>query len=504
MKKLILAFFVLLGGLLSCTEKGTSLAAFFNTGNLDAQFFNVNIDADTILHTKNGATISIKKGSITAGNAKLVKLEVKEAYDMEDIVKAGLFTQSNGKPLSSGGMIYLDVKDNKQAIIVSPIGISLPSDNLQEGMQLFKGEKDKNGNINWTDPQPLQPNKTLDTITEGKALFVSNCASCHNLAKDATGPALAFAPQRLEHDWLDHWIWNSAAMIAYGDPYANCIYNRYNKTAMTAFPDLSREDLDKLYKYLEYESKNYNPADFPDYKAQFDSCQLYIEAKQFLTQKKGALIIDNKSEVISTIISGDTTGEPIKVSPKNDLSTYYQFNITAFGWYNIDEFTDKIEGYKQSKLSAKISGKYDHLTNIFLIIPSLKSFTAGGLLDGETDVYGFYTMDGSLSLPQGREAYIMAFAEKGDEITFGVTSFVTALNNEITVTPQLVTKEVMNRKIRALDFRDLSIQANDSKSADSIRKIDIDLKNIESLKPKGLDCNCGTQNYEEDILNISE
>jgi len=504
MKKIILALFVLMVGLLSCNEDGTPLVSFFNTDNLDAQFFDINIGADTILHTKNGATISIKKNAITAGNARSVKLEVKEAYGMEAIVKAGLSTQSDGKPLSSGGMIYIDVKDNKDAKIVSPIGISLPSDNLQEGMQLFKGEKDKDGNINWIAPQPLEPNKTLDTIAAGKALFVNNCSSCHRLTKDATGPALAFAPQRLDRDWLDHWIWNSAAMIAYGDPYANCIFERYNKTAMTAFPNLSREDLDKLYKYLDQESKNYNPADFPDYKAAFDSCQIYNSAKQALLEKRGKLVLDNGPEVskdqvfpgpvITLIGSEDTSSYPVVqnfVKPKASNSTYYQFNISSFGWYNIDIFTKDIPGFEPSVVKAKVAGAHNEFTNIYIIIPDAKIFVDGGLLKGESDVYGFYTDDGNLPLPQGKEAYIMAFTEKDDKITFGFTRFVTGRDNEITVTPKVVTKEFMNQKIKELNFKDLAIQADDSKHADTIRKVDIDLQNIESLKPKGTDCNCG-------------
>ena len=89
----------------------------------------------------------------------------------------------------------------------------------------------------------------------GKALFNANCAACHKLDKKMTGPALRNVEQRLADDegldraWLSAWIRNSAGMIKAGDAYANKIYNEYNKTAMTAMPQLSDADIDNILAY---------------------------------------------------------------------------------------------------------------------------------------------------------------------------------------------------------------------------------------------------------------
>ncbi len=86
---------------------------------------------------------------------------------------------------------------------------------------------------------------------DGKALFQANCASCHHPIKDATGPALKGVTDRVpSKDWLYGWIKNSAAVIASGDKYANDIYNTWNKTAMTAFPNLSNEEIDAIITYV--------------------------------------------------------------------------------------------------------------------------------------------------------------------------------------------------------------------------------------------------------------
>lgn len=87
---------------------------------------------------------------------------------------------------------------------------------------------------------------------DGKALFQSNCASCHNPIKDATGPALQGVSGRVpSQEWLYDWIHNSAALIADGDKYANNIYKEWGMTAMTAFPSLSEEEIDAIIDYVE-------------------------------------------------------------------------------------------------------------------------------------------------------------------------------------------------------------------------------------------------------------
>ena len=90
---------------------------------------------------------------------------------------------------------------------------------------------------------------------KGKTLFNTNCASCHQLDRKMTGPALRNVESRLEEEqgldrnWLNKWIRNSAGMVKSGDAYANQIYNEYNGTAMTAFPQLSDQDISDILAY---------------------------------------------------------------------------------------------------------------------------------------------------------------------------------------------------------------------------------------------------------------
>jgi len=81
---------------------------------------------------------------------------------------------------------------------------------------------------------------------------MSNCASCHNPLKDATGPALQNIDKSFpDKEWGYKWVHNSSALVAAGDPTAVAIFTKFNKTQMTAFPQLSNEDIDAILKYVD-------------------------------------------------------------------------------------------------------------------------------------------------------------------------------------------------------------------------------------------------------------
>jgi mono/diheme cytochrome c family protein len=84
---------------------------------------------------------------------------------------------------------------------------------------------------------------------KGKALFNSNCAACHKLDAKATGPALRGVADKHEMAWIYKWVHNSSEMIKSGDPVAVGLFNEYNKSVMTAFPQLSTADIDNIIAY---------------------------------------------------------------------------------------------------------------------------------------------------------------------------------------------------------------------------------------------------------------
>jgi mono/diheme cytochrome c family protein len=92
---------------------------------------------------------------------------------------------------------------------------------------------------------------TAVNAQDGKALFTANCASCHAVNKKVTGPALAGVEDRWpDKGKLHAWIKNSAAVLKTGDKYANDLFQEYNKTAMTPFPNLGEKDIEAILGYI--------------------------------------------------------------------------------------------------------------------------------------------------------------------------------------------------------------------------------------------------------------
>ncbi|MQP25309.1 c-type cytochrome [Flavobacterium sp. LMO8] len=84
---------------------------------------------------------------------------------------------------------------------------------------------------------------------KGKELFNTNCAACHKLDGKATGPALRDVAAKYDKEWLYKWIKNSGELIKSGDAQAVKVFNENNKVPMTAFPQLSNEDVDNILAY---------------------------------------------------------------------------------------------------------------------------------------------------------------------------------------------------------------------------------------------------------------
>ncbi|SEQ13119.1 c-type cytochrome [Flavobacterium urocaniciphilum] len=98
-------------------------------------------------------------------------------------------------------------------------------------------------------PAAAAPAAGTGDAVAGKALFNTNCAACHKLDAKMTGPALRGVGDKYDKEWLYKWVKNSSELIKSGDAKAVKVYEEFNKTAMTAFPQLSNADIDNIIAY---------------------------------------------------------------------------------------------------------------------------------------------------------------------------------------------------------------------------------------------------------------
>ena len=147
------------------------LLQFFNTIEKSSQHFVINNFRDTNLLCTGGTMVYIPANvfvSTSNAVASEITIEIKEFYSYQDIIGNKLSTTSNGQQLISGGMLYITAKQNGKELKLAEtkkMTIKMPTDNYDEEMQLFTGEKqttatdnhgsdfaydyNNNTNINW-------------------------------------------------------------------------------------------------------------------------------------------------------------------------------------------------------------------------------------------------------------------------------------------------------------------------------------------------------------------
>lgn len=512
-----------------------------NTSKLPSSTYSIDITRDTALITKKGAVIKITAGSLQSSTS-IVQLEIKEAYSITDIVKAGLITRSNNEPLSSGGMIYINAVSGQEVKIAKAISVAIPTSSLNPAMQLYKGEIKNDSSVNWVDPQPLEENPQAKALNAGKALFESKCASCHEIGKDIAPPAAAAASSvvrqvqyidttkllsgpdlahivkrspgitvldaRYTHNILYDFTRNNLKVLG-GETevsgYYRCLFRNWNGAPMPLFPDLTETDLNNLYGFIENESELRNlPVPNNGILSCLDSCRIYHELKDKWERVKRELEGDSSQMVEEQMDFGppDTTRVPSAIffdssqSPTNTVmpmtpkSLYYQFNVETVGWYNVDLMLKEFDGLTETKTTVRLQGKYKEQLTIYLVVPAVKAFLPGGPITGNADVYGFYRADGTVPLPLGAKAFVVAMGEYEDQLIFTKKEFTVGNSQELSLEMKVTSKEIFEHEIAAMELTDITIGVNEKKNSAELRNAIKQLRSAELLKPKNCNCDC--------------
>ena len=92
--------------------------------------------------------------------------------------------------------------------------------------------------------------KDEKVITQGKALFVQNCSSCHSFKQRGIGPNLSGVTAEVSKSMLSRFIQNSQSMIEGGYPRGIRLFAEY-KASMPSFDNLSNDELESILAYLD-------------------------------------------------------------------------------------------------------------------------------------------------------------------------------------------------------------------------------------------------------------
>jgi mono/diheme cytochrome c family protein len=297
----------------SCNETEAHEPVF--GADLPATNFSVNPAKDTVLKTPGGALINIPAGSLEAGDATTVSLEVKEAYSTDEMNRGGLH-HGGSDTLASAGMIYVNVTGGQSVNIHKPLGISLPAKSAGGEMMVYKAAAGEDALLRWGDARPLTSAPSHPSTDAGKTLFENRCASCHGGKEELAGPALAWITKRRDRQWLYSFTRNNAILLWRGDGYSCYLFNRY-KNPMPLFKDLSDTDLVNLYRYIDNASRSVDSNAVVDHKRGFDSC------------------VANDPNCGTAARRAARTDSIAATPAEAPVADYYTFSIDKHGWYSV-------------------------------------------------------------------------------------------------------------------------------------------------------------------------
>jgi mono/diheme cytochrome c family protein len=477
MKKAIIILSVISGFIFSCTSEKTQ--KLFNSDNIRTQLFSINPQKENRIKGVRGGEFKIPAGAFEG--TEPVIIELKEIYAPIEILASGLTTESNGELLESGGMFYINAKRNGEALeLLKPIDGSIPTEYINDSMKLFKGEVMADGNVNWVEPEDLKndTSKNEECIKAGQILFWQNCASCHAVTKQLTGPALAGADKRLTREMYYELVHNPAE-FARKNEYFKCQIHSYNGVLMTNFPQLGNDAIDCIIKFINNEVKKR-----PDLKGDIDTTfrgNEACDASQSLNFPCGVdtFYVDTVPRVI------DFNLPPLHLeAPKEDSADYlysepgemedymrkngftdlvettetdrYNFTIKTLGWYNVDAYFKGLEGTSIVNLKADTDFANEQKLEVTVFMPARKLLTVG-TYHREDGLFHFEKYKGDIPLYLNDKAVALAITSINDKIYYGIVSFKVKNQETIFIKVKETTKENLFEAIRKMNLNGIDL-----------------------------------------------
>src|SRR6188474_1650262 len=126
MAKLFFPLFVFTTFIISCDRgKGNKTDVFtkiYSIDNLTTQTFSIDAGIDNIITGTNGTKIRIPGNTFVDSTglpvSGMVEIQLKEALTKKEMVLGNLTTIFNGKPLETGGMIFIDAISKDKSLLI--------------------------------------------------------------------------------------------------------------------------------------------------------------------------------------------------------------------------------------------------------------------------------------------------------------------------------------------------------------------------------------------------
>jgi hypothetical protein len=415
---------------------------------------------DNIIIGDSGTKILISANSIVNAQGKTisdkVKIELKENYTFADFVTSNLQTISNDELLQTQGMIYFNATSGNDLNLKidkdKPIRIEFPVRDIVAGAKIFKGQRDKNGNINWdTAADPIKslipfPIRTL------APQFFGECPKDFGITKDRKYYNEHKGDIYLTFDTISKYENTLLATREFKERfYSYCM------------PDLTKiyiANLDKnlweidemMVQYFIRDSTervnlSINNKPTPFFKGQTVTRKEQWQAYQWL--------IDHDKEYGHNMIEFFKIFAALKLTKidqtkkidtsviKETTTAFVAYDALEFGWVNVDYFYKDPKAEK-TKLIAK-TNKEAFIIN--LILPNKKIILTG--IQKSDNTYWFTKQeDGYNKLPKGEKAFIICMSITDNKLYFAEKEIIIGQSEIETLNLMETNGETVKAKLK--------------------------------------------------------
>jgi mono/diheme cytochrome c family protein len=445
---------------------------FLNTNNIRTQLFQINPAKENLIKGARGGLFTIPAGAFDG--TEPVVIELKEIYSPIEILTSGLTTESNGELLESGGMFFINAKRNGDELeLKKQIDGSIPAENRNDSMKLFGGEETNSGNVNWVDPQPLTntPASNEICIEAGKRMFQQNCASCHAVSKQLTGPALAGADRRITRDVYYEIVANPAKAARKYTYFANQVKS-YNGVMMSAFPGLTKKDIDCIIEYIKKAEQR------PSVQVAADTIKIMGWSEEPINNNPcgyDTVYIDTAfEEIVSNVLTRlDTI--PLDTVDLSILSESiiadtaviyvkesYEFKISTLGWYNIDILMKDLEGSVPVEITATTDFPDKLSVDVRIYMPEKKISLNGSYDDSDKQ---FYFGNGNEKIPmfKGDKAVVFAISKTDEQLFYSVQEIIIKESQAIYLNFKKTSRYELDKAFQKINLDNINLDRQTKK-----------------------------------------
>jgi len=477
----------------------------FKNSMVESEYFEIDTKQNNVVESKNGTIVFVPQGAFVDQSGKPVEgkvsVELAQPNSLSDLVLSNMTTTSNGAPLSSAGMLYVNANIDGNPVFINPdnpLYAEVASDAEREDMMLYYGERSKDGKMNWVDPKPLEkwlvpvdldllnfyPPGFEQQVENGmpfrhytsatRELKDSLYFSMVGIAKEITSKPELDTTSEYMHDKSynpDCHVINPASIKVLKEKrFQNTLIStrEFEKRLQVIFGTCNQKVLDL---YVEQSDKNLWEIDSMAASTLGSSHPLYNNfvtfSKEKLTKVQNSSASSNisayynkqvkktedellkiRNEYEKLLRKKDKEAQKKKLEYKELLVKRQIYRLEKFGlkisragYYNIDKILKDLDTFELT-VHVEKGNEYDR-AHVYIINPLIKSLFAMISDSGNTLFNHGYAEDQYLLMWKEQKAIAMVVAYKGEQPYYAVQDFSIQKVNNLFLKPSALSMKAL-------------------------------------------------------------